>query len=182
MKNKIMLVFIGLISVVHFSFSQFHPDEMRMGITVNFQSDSITRITISDSTSYVLEYDHEDQVPNTFHLEFYKDSLVKVDFSYYYIGYNVVPSKPNKMIFDGKLYLKNNDFKLSFNYIESHYNFPQTYLINGVVKDNKVVLTGFNTIGSASSQTVYLLDKNSKVIFKKKYLTLPFDKIVFPNR
>ncbi|MBN9294199.1 MAG: hypothetical protein J0G96_09490 [Flavobacteriia bacterium] len=173
MKNKIILIISFFIIIISISYGQVH-----IGITIDYKSDSIVKLTIIDSTRCIPWDTEKEQRPDTFHLEFLKDSLVKVDFSHLVFGH-VVKNEPLKKIFSGKLYLNGNNFKLSFFYIESMYNSPLVYLINGQTKGNKVNLTGFNTIRSGANQTIYLLDDiGKKIIFEDNYFILSHDEYV----
>ncbi len=156
------------------SYGQTH-----IGITIDYKSDSITKLTIMDSTNYNFLVDGRDQRPDIFQLEFLKDSLIKVDFSHLYFGLVTFPNEPLKTLFKGYLNIENNKFKLSFYYIESEYKKPFYYLLNGYIKGDKIIFTGFNSIRIDTGQYVYLFDdRGEKLIFKDSYFILPYDEYV----
>ncbi len=170
MKNKIVYLLYFFLS------KEILYCQIPLGISINHQLDSTITITIADSLTNPNWIDETDFEPgNIFILKFDRDSLIDVQFSRRAIGLEYQPIDTLTTRFKGMIFINNNEFKLTFYYAESHYDKPFFVLLNGIVRDNKIVLTEFNLIRNGDAQYVYLIDKKGKkIIFKDYYYVLSY--------
>lgn len=165
---------------IYFLFSFILSNEIYCQIPIKISIDqqlgSNFIVTIDDSLTNPNWIDETDFEPgNIFILKFDRDSLIDVQFSRRAIGLEYQPIDTLTTRFKGMIFINNNEFKLTFYYAESHYDKPFFVLLNGIVRDNKIVLTEFNLIRNGDAQYVYLIDKKGKkIIFKDYYYVLSY--------
>ncbi len=165
---------------IYFLFSFILSNEIYCQIPIKISIDqqlgSNFIVTIDDSLTNPNWIDEVDSEPgNIFILKFDRDSLIDVKLRHRVVGLMYKSTDTLKSCFKGMVSLNNNEFKLTFYYADSYYNKPFFVLLNGILRDNKIILTDFNLIRNGDTQYIYLVDKKGeKIIFKDSYYILSY--------